>query len=118
MLTVLGKCYWLIHWGGCNNPEGGIEGQLTKCQLADGLVFYVRENAARAHFATSSNARIAMKRGEKAGGVDVLELCCRADRWEEVADLVARLDPMGRRVRANQRFTKDWAEAELRKPPR
>jgi hypothetical protein len=112
---VAGKCRWSIHWGGLLHGEsGGIDGQLTKCRLADGLVFYVRENCARDHFNTSAGERMAMKRGEKTRGVDVLELCCPADRWDEVAALVGRADAMRRPVRRNQRFTAAWAERELK----
>lgn len=116
-ITVLATARWQIHWSGCNNPGGGIDGQVTKCRLADGLVFFVRENLARNHFLTSSNARIAMKRGEKSGGVEVLELCCSGGkgRWDELAELVRDVDPKHRPVRRHARFTAKWAEEALSK---
>lgn len=113
-LTVLAKARWLIHWGGCNNSAGGIDGQVTKCRLA-GVVFYVRENLARNHFLTSSNARIGMKRGEKSGGVEVLELCCPPEWFDRLAAVVTELDPKHRSVRTHARFTAAWAEMALRK---
>jgi hypothetical protein len=113
-LTVLARRSWQIHWGGLlHGTSGGIDGQVTKCRLPDGLVFYVRENSARDHFNTSAGERMAMKRGSNTRGRNVLELCCAADRWDEVAALVTQVDPMKRRVRANRQFTKDWAERAL-----
>lgn len=113
-VTVLAACEWTVHWGGINNPEGGLHGRLTKCRTAAGLLFYVRENAALDHFAMSSGERMAMKRGE-CRGVQVLELWAPATVWDAVAGLVRAADALGRPVRRNARFTPKWAEAELRK---
>jgi hypothetical protein len=95
--AVVAAARWTCHWGGINNPEGGLAGQLTKCRLG-GLVFYVRENTARDHFNQSSGERMAMKRGE-VRGVQVLELWAPPAMWGRVADLVRAADPLGRPVR-------------------
>lgn len=111
--VVEDSCSWRVHWGGCNS-SGGIEGMLTKCRLYDGQVFYVRENAKRAHFETSSNARIGLKRGEVSGSVNVLELCCPSDRFDEVSSLVKKADGLKRPVHRNRNFTSAWAEQQFK----
>lgn len=112
-LAPVCKARWMIHTAGCNNPGGGIDGQVTKCRLSNGVVAYVRENLARDHFYTSSNERIGMKKGDPTRGREVLELCCAPEWWEAAAALVAELDPRGRRVRRNRNFTAAWAERVL-----
>lgn len=113
-LTVLATGRWSVHWGGLlHGSSGGIDGQVTKCRLPDGLVFYVRENGARDHFNTSGGERMAMKRGEKTSAVDVLELCCHPAWWDRVARLVEQVDTKRRRVRPNRNFTRAWAERAL-----
>ena len=110
-LEVLGWCLWSVHWGGINQL-GGLDGRVTACR-SGGLDFYVREGLARDHFNTSGGERQAMKRGEKAGGVDVLELCAPAGDWGRLAALVAAADGLGRRVRRNRNFTYDWARRQF-----
>jgi hypothetical protein len=112
--AVVASAEWTVHWGGINNA-GGIAGRLTKCRTADGLVFYVRENQAVAHFNVSAGERQAMKRGEVRGR-QVLELCCAPALWEKLAAVVAAADALGRPVRRNRRFTPGWAERCLKNP--
>lgn len=114
-LEVVAQCGWSIHWGGIGQA-GGIDGKLTACR-AGPVFFYVRENLARNHFATSSGQRMAMKRGEKAGGVEVLELCAPPADWVRLAELVTRADGLGRAVRANRNFTYEWASRQFARRP-
>lgn len=113
-VSVLATARWQIHWGGLlHGNSGGIDGQVTKCRLSNGVIFYVRENLARDHFATSAGERMAMKRGEAAGGREVLEVCGPPAWWERLRQLVAGMDTRRRPVRANRQFTPDWAERQL-----
>lgn len=115
-IEVLEKCEWCIHWGGiAGGACDGTWGQLTKCR-AGALVFYVREHVLRDHFNTSSNHRLALKRGELAGGLQILELCVPlAHHWDRALELVKANDTKGRPVRRNRQFTAAWAEDQLAK---
>lgn len=114
-LTVTGWGMWQVHWGGINYAAaGGLEGQVTALRLPDGLTIYVRENVRRDHFYTCAGERQGMKRGDNVRQPQVLELCCPAGRFAEVADLVRRADSKNRPVRPNRQFTVEWAKRHVR----
>src|SRR5262249_44569645 len=61
---VVAVTQWAVHWGGLNNPHGGLGGQLTKCRWKrTNIVFYVRENIAAEQFCVSSGERKGWKEG-------------------------------------------------------
>jgi hypothetical protein len=98
---------WQVHWGGIGNPQGGLEGQLTKCRLG-GVVFYVRENIAfqGGHFQVSSGERMGWKQGRLSRRhQQILELAAPPGQWDRIAALVHRVDGLKRPVRSNRRFT-------------
>jgi hypothetical protein len=113
---VLDQVPWTVHWGGIDNPSGGLEGQLTKCRLGD-TVFYVRENIAfmGGHFMVSSGERMGWKQGRLSGRhAQILELAAPEHDWERIAAVVQGADALKRPVRKNRRFTAKWAELHLR----
>lgn len=113
-LEVTGRTTWRIHGGGIQHPQGGLEGNLVRCRWC-GVTFYVREALRRDQFAAGgSGLGMALKRGERGGGLDVLELCAPADSWETLAGVVAQSDGMNRPVVRNRTFTARWAEEQLR----
>jgi hypothetical protein len=108
---VLDQVPWQVHWGGLNNPHGGLEGMLTKCRF-DGIVFYVRENIAGqgGHFHVSSGERMGWKQGRLSKRhTQILELAAPEHEWSRIATIVHDADSFGRPVRRNQRFTVKWA---------
>lgn len=66
--------------------------QVTKCSL-DGVVFYVRENAA--------------------GGQEWLDLCAPDFYWLKISGVVKCEDSRLREVRKSGQFTPEWAELVL-----
>lgn len=112
-MDVIATTRWTVHWGGCNNAAGGLDGQLTKLRFR-GVVIYVREAIERQVFgAVSSNQRVGMKRGRNSLA-NVLELCCPAELWQSAAEAVKAIDPHKRPVVRNSRFTARWAERTLK----
>jgi hypothetical protein len=112
---VLAQVPWTVHWGGLNNPQGGLEGQLTMCRLGR-VVFYVRENIAfqGGHFMVSSGERMGWKQGRLSRRhLQVLELAAPEEAWDQLAAVVQEVDAQKRPVRKNRRFTVKWAEARL-----
>src|SRR5207237_2043872 len=89
---------WAVHWGGLNNPPGGLGGQLTKCRWRKtNIVFYVRENIAAEQFCVSSGERKGWKEGRLSPRHSrVLQLAAPSGWWEPIADLVRRADRLRR----------------------
>jgi hypothetical protein len=116
-VRVVRSTEWQSHHGGsCGYHAGGLYGQLTECELADGTRFYVRENNQQSsfdRFVMSSNARQGIKKGRYVPGVQVLELAAPATKWAACAAAVAAADSLGRPVQPNRAFTAEWAEAHL-----
>jgi len=113
---VLEQVPWQVHWGGLNNPHGGLEGRLTKCRF-DGIVFYVRENIAvlGGHFHVSAGERMGWKQGRLSKRhTQILELAALEKDWNRLAPIVHDVDRLKRPVRKNRRFTIKWAEATLK----
>ena len=116
-IEIIRQTTWLVHWGGINQ-QGGTEGKLTECRMGD-MVFWVRENFVPlegSFVGMGSGERHALKRGHVAKRhPQVLDLCCPADRFDEIAAAVRALDPLGRPVRTNRRFTVAWAREQFRR---
>jgi hypothetical protein len=96
-----------VHWGGLNNPHGGLEGKLTKCRL-NGLVFYVRENVAvmGGQFLVSSGERMGWKQGRLSRRhAQILELAAPEVHWDRIAAVVHHADSLKRPVVKNGHFT-------------
>jgi hypothetical protein len=103
---------WQVHWGGLNNPHGGLEGRLSKCRL-NGHVFFVRENIAVSggHFEVSSGERMGWKQGRLSKRhAQVLELAAVDSGWDHIAAAIQSADALKRPVRKNRQFTIAWAE--------
>lgn len=118
-LEVLQQVPWQIHWGGLGNPQGGLEGKLTRCRLGK-MLFYVRENirASGGHFLVSAGERMGWKHGRLSSRHSpVLELLAPEEEWSRLADLVHDIDVLNRPVRKNHRFTWRWAERTFRTNP-
>jgi hypothetical protein len=108
-IEILSRASWSVHRDGINHL-GGIEGQVTRCR-SEGVLFYVRENVALAHFRISSGERQALKAGRVARRhPQILELLAPAAVWDQLAELVHTADQLGRTVRRNRLFTWAWAE--------
>ena len=113
---MLDQVPWQVHWGGLNNPHGGLEGMLTKCRF-DGIVFYVRENIAvhGGHFHVSAGERMGWKQGRLSSRhAQILELAAPEKDWEKLAAIVHQVDRLKRPIRKNRRFTIQWAERILK----
>ena len=106
-----------------------LSGQLTKLELPDIGVVYVRENF-RLHdtFVMGSGARLGVAGGvngttgevwpginpkKSSLGKSILELCAPALHFEAAAAIVAKADSLHRPVLANRTFTAAWAELAL-----
>ncbi len=115
-MEILAKTTWRIHWGGLKHPQGGLDGQLTKCRW-NGWIFWVRENVRLfgGHFGISSGERMALKEGRLAKRhAQVLELCAPSSGWDEIALAVKAADALHRPVLRNRNFTESWAKRTLR----
>jgi hypothetical protein len=104
-----------VHWGGLNNPQGGLEGKLLKCRLGQ-FVFFVRENfvGRGGHFMVSAGERMGWKQGRLSSRhTQVLELAAPASEWDGLAALVRAADTLKRPVLKNRRFTVVWADGQF-----
>lgn len=102
----------------------GQDGQLTELEVTDGQTVgkaYVRESTFReGHgFYMSSGERWGEKTYAKPRQPQILELAVESGPWtfDEVADLVSRVDHQHRPVHRNARFTPNWARREFAVEP-
>src|SRR5262245_40732118 len=69
VIEVIDQARWTVHWGGLNNPHGGLEGQLTKCRQRGRL---------------------------SARHTQVLELAAPKGDWDRIAAIVHEADALKR----------------------
>ena len=90
--------------------------QLTKCKYGI-RVFYVRENFnGFPSFLLSSAARMGIKSKSIPRSYQVLELCCPATLFNQLASMIYAFDELHRPVLHNSKFTYQWAQRQFQAP--
>ena len=102
-LRVLAKGRFRRFQGNYAN-NSGVEFQITECEH-EGRRFFVRENFRYDTFTSNSGVRWGLQQGHTVSGVNVLELACRPEDFEELSRLVHEADALKRSVVRNRKFT-------------
>jgi len=84
--------------------NSGVEFQVTECEH-EGRRFFVRENFRYDTFTSNSGVRWGLQQGHTASGVNVLELACKPEDFEELSRIVRKADALSRPVVRNRKFT-------------
>lgn len=82
----------------------GVEFQVTECEHG-GQRFFVRENFRYDTFTSNSGVRWGLQQGHSVSGVNVLELACEPEHFEELSRIVHEADGLKRLVVRNRTFT-------------
>lgn len=82
----------------------GVEFQVTECEHS-GRRFFVRENFRYDTFTSNSGVRWGLQQGHSVSGVNVLELACAAEHFDELSRIVHEADGLKRPVVRNRTFT-------------
>lgn len=82
----------------------GVEFQVTECEH-NGRRFFVRENFRYDTFTSNSGVRWGLQQGHSVSGVNVLELACEPDHFDELSRIVHEADGLKRPVVRNRTFT-------------
>lgn len=82
----------------------GVEFQVTQCEHA-GRRFFVRENFHYDTFTSNSGVRWGLQQGHSVRGVNVLELACELEHFDELSRIVHEADGLKRPVVRNRTFT-------------
>jgi hypothetical protein len=102
-LRVLARGKFRRFHGNCAN-NSGVEFQVTECEH-DGRRFFVRENFRYDSFTSNSGVRWGLQQGHTASGVNVLELACQPEHFDELSRIVHEADQLKRPVVRNRKFT-------------
>ncbi len=102
-LRVLAKAKYRRFQGNHANCAG-VAFQVTECDYR-GLRFFVRENFRYDTFTSNSGVRWGLQQGHSVSGVNVLELACEPEFFDELSCLVHEADALKRPVVRNRRFT-------------
>ncbi len=82
----------------------GVEFQITECEHA-GRRFFVRENFHYDTYTSNSGVRWGLQQGHSVRGVNVLELACELEHFDELLRIVHEADGLKRPVVRNRTFT-------------
>ena len=102
-LRVLAKGKFRRFQGNCAN-NSGVEFQVTECEHK-GRRFFVRENFRYDTFTSNSGVRWGLQQEHTVSGVNVLELACQPEHFEELSRIVHEADQLKRPVVRNRKFT-------------
>jgi hypothetical protein len=102
-LRVLARGKFRRFHGNCAN-NSGVEFQVTECEH-DGRRFFVRENFRYDTFTSNSGVRWGLQQGHTVSGVNILELACKPEHFEELSRIVHEADQLKRPVVRNRKFT-------------
>lgn len=102
-LRVLARAKFRRFQGNYANCSG-VEFQVTECEH-NGRRFFVRENFRYDTFTSNSGVRWGLQQGHSVSGVNVLELACEPEFFDELSRLVQEADGLKRPVMRNRTFT-------------
>jgi hypothetical protein len=110
-LRVLARGKFRRFHGNCAN-NSGVEFQVTECEH-DGRRFFVRENFRYDTFTSNSGVRWGLQQGHTVSGVNILELACKPEHFEELSRIVHEADQLKRPVVRNRKFTLKTARRQI-----
>jgi len=90
-----------------------VEFQVTECEH-DCRRFFVRENFRYDTFTSNSGVRWGLQQGHTVSGVNILELACNPEHFEELSRIVHEADQLKRPVVRNRKFTLKTARRQIK----